>query len=658
MAGFETRAIWGSDPGLVSDRFRYTGASVPPLDEKAIKRIQEGTKQFAQAPIALGRELLPSPSEILAVQDIERLKAFEEAIAKQQQQQPVVPSALNTSQLNLEGTNPFEPGRKAAEQEWKRRIDAGEPEGSVFDRLMSVRDKAIEWDAMKQGALQPGRIAGIQAAPNPAETPSWLRAVGNIQTPSASPSWIDFHTNPNRVPLKQLLAVSTTAKPEPFQNFLQNIKKTSSKVADVLIPGRHTVPQSMLQYIETPEFVAAKKEQQLFGVAPDVSIAPGELSEKQSRWLLDPKRTPVVGEGAFGSVTVPTNTKTAFKIQENKAKDFLENELNMAALTAELDLGPQVYSATLQPIQGKEGRYRGITRTEAIPHRPFEQLLPEEQKFLFLERNKLTEALYRGGIRNQDNHFGNILLNDATKKAVQVDSGLARDYDAFDTNDLYARLANIVDGLNESGLKNVAKDTSEIGLSLINEIRTNPSPDLYAEAENFFNRSGNILMSQSRSLSKNPVINAPNLRQLAAGSTLDIAGSVPLFDPEFRQAVEQGDVRKAATQVAKEYAIGTAAAPVIGAGAGLAQRLAPQTAAAVIPAAATALRIANPVAVASQLGGSSKINPVADKQAIEAQFRRAEAARKRGGKWKLPTPFGSLTIPELGISEAGGLFFR
>jgi hypothetical protein len=285
-------------------------------------------------------------------------------------------------------------------------------------------------------------------------------------------------------------------------------------------------------------------------------------------------------------------------------------------------------------------------------------LLPEEQKFLFLERNKLTEALYRGGVSNQDNHFGNILLNDATKKAVQVDSGLARDYDAFNANDLNSRLANIVDGLNESGLKNVAKDTSEIGLSLINEIRTNPSPELYAEAENFFNRSGNILMNQSRSLSKNPVINAPNLRQLAASSTLDIAGSVPLFDPEFRQAVEQGDVRKAATQVAKEYAIGTAAAPVIGAGAGLAQRLAPQTAAAVIPAAATALRIANPIAVASQLGGSSKINAAADKQAAQAQLQRAEAARKRGGRWKLPTPFGSLTIPELGISEAGGLFFR
>lgn len=141
-------------------------------------------------------------------------------------------------------------------------------------------------------------------------------------------------------------------------------------------------------------------------------------------------------------------------------------------------------------------------------------------------------------------------------------------------------------------------------------------------------------------------------------TTTDIAGSVPLFDPAFRVAVEKGDVKKAAQQLATEYAIGTAAAPVVGAGAGLAQRLAPQTAAAIIPAAATALRIANPVAVVSQLGGSSKINAAADKQAAQAQLQRAEAARRRGGKWKFPTPFGTVTIPELGISEAGGLFFR
>ena len=153
----------------------------------------------------------------------------------------------------------------------------------------------------------------------------------------------------------------------------------------------------------------------------------------------------------------------------------------------------------------------------------------------------------------------------------------------------------------------------------------------------------------------------PGIKQAirtGVGATADLTGAVPLFDPEFRQAVEQGDVRKAAAQAAKEYATGVVTAPVVGAGLGVAQRLAPQTAAAVIPAAATALRVANPVAVVSQLGGSSKINPVADKKAAQAQLQRAEAARKRGGRWRLPTPFGNLTIPELGISEAGGLFFR
>jgi hypothetical protein len=90
---------------------------------------------------------------------------------------------------------------------------------------------------------------------------------------------------------------------------------------------------------------------------------------------------------------------------------------------------------------------------------------------------------------------------------------------------------------------------------------------------------------------------------------------------------------------------------------GVLQRVAPQ-AARVATGALGVARTANPIAVTSQLGGSSRINPQADKAAIQSQFQRAEAARKRGGKWKFPTPFGTLRIPELGISEAGGLFFR
>jgi hypothetical protein len=67
------------------------------------------------------------------------------------------------------------------------------------------------------------------------------------------------------------------------------------------------------------------------------------------------------------------------------------------------------------------------------------------------------------------------------------------------------------------------------------------------------------------------------------------------------------------------------------------------------------------IATATLAPSSSRITPamaVAEQVAGKAQLLRAEAARRRGGKWKLPTPFGNLTIPELGLSEAGGLFFR
>jgi hypothetical protein len=154
--------------------------------------------------------------------------------------------------------------------------------------------------------------------------------------------------------------------------------------------------------------------------------------------------------------------------------------------------------------------------------------------------------------------------------------------------------------------------------------------------------------------------NRGSLRNIIKGATTaigDIGGSVPLFDPEFRQAVEKGDAGKATVQVAKEYGAGLVAAPVIGMGVGALNQVAPR-AARVVAGGLNVARAANPIAVVSQLGGSSKINPAANKKAIEDQFRRAEVARKRGGKWKFPTPFGNLTIPEFGISEAGGLFFR
>jgi len=143
-------------------------------------------------------------------------------------------------------------------------------------------------------------------------------------------------------------------------------------------------------------------------------------------------------------------------------------------------------------------------------------------------------------------------------------------------------------------------------------------------------------------------------------TTTNIAGSVPLFDPEFRQATEQGDLRKAAQLVAKEYAIGAATAPIVGMGAGVLSRLGPQAASVAAGGLAIA-RTANPIALASQLGGSSKMTPrqeAYENQLREIKFKQAEAARRRGGKWKFPTPFGKITIPEFGISESGGLYKR
>ena len=140
----------------------------------------------------------------------------------------------------------------------------------------------------------------------------------------------------------------------------------------------------------------------------------------------------------------------------------------------------------------------------------------------------------------------------------------------------------------------------------------------------------------------------------------NIAGSVPLFDPEFRQATEQGNLGKAAQLVARDYAIGAATAPVVGMGAGVLSKLGPQ-AARVVAGGLGVARAANPIAVASQLGGSSKITPrqeAYENQLRETKFKQAEAARKRGGKFKFPTPFGQITIPEFGMSESGGLFFR
>ena len=137
----------------------------------------------------------------------------------------------------------------------------------------------------------------------------------------------------------------------------------------------------------------------------------------------------------------------------------------------------------------------------------------------------------------------------------------------------------------------------------------------------------------------------------------DVTGAIPLFDPGFRQAVEQGNIKEAVKRVGTEYITGAVAAPIAGLGLSAINQVSPRAAALVTGALNTG-RIASPLAVVSQLGGSSRINKKFDEAAANAQMLRAEAARKRGGKLKFPTPFGQVTIPEFGLSESGGLFFR
>jgi len=141
------------------------------------------------------------------------------------------------------------------------------------------------------------------------------------------------------------------------------------------------------------------------------------------------------------------------------------------------------------------------------------------------------------------------------------------------------------------------------------------------------------------------------------------------MDPQINQALQKGDYQEAAMVGGIGIAAGTAGEATVKRGlAELAKRgiaaplkIASATAAplAAIPLAATAER-SQPITKA-QLQKDRQENPAsygAQGPSANLQLLKAEAARRRGGKWKFPTPFGSFTVPELGISEAGGLFFR
>jgi hypothetical protein len=145
-----------------------------------------------------------------------------------------------------------------------------------------------------------------------------------------------------------------------------------------------------------------------------------------------------------------------------------------------------------------------------------------------------------------------------------------------------------------------------------------------------------------------------NINPLKSGGF--IAGA--LYSPEIFNELEKGRYAAALTKAGAAATTGALMEGGVRFGV-------TKAAQAGIAAPARALAAANPIvaaiATATLAPGSSRVTPAAaaaEQTAGKAQLLRAEAARKRGGKWGFPTPFGRLTIPELGLSEAGGLFFR
>jgi len=145
-----------------------------------------------------------------------------------------------------------------------------------------------------------------------------------------------------------------------------------------------------------------------------------------------------------------------------------------------------------------------------------------------------------------------------------------------------------------------------------------------------------------------------NVNPLKSGGF--IAGA--LYSPEVFEDIEK---KRYGSAIAKAGAAATTGAVIEGAvRAGVVN-----AAKAGITLPARALAYANPavaaVSMATLAPGSSRITPrqeAYENQLRETKFKQAEAARKRGGKFKFPTPFGQVTIPEFGMSESGGLFFR
>ena len=142
-----------------------------------------------------------------------------------------------------------------------------------------------------------------------------------------------------------------------------------------------------------------------------------------------------------------------------------------------------------------------------------------------------------------------------------------------------------------------------------------------------------------------------------------------VMDPQINQSLQKGNYGEAAIAGGTSLTAGVAGEAIVKRGlAELAKRgvTAPLKIAGAAAAPVAAISLAttaerNRPMTKPQIQLDRKQNPArygAQGPSANPQLLKAEAARRRGGKWKFPTPFGNLTIPELGISEAGGLFFR
>jgi hypothetical protein len=167
------------------------------------------------------------------------------------------------------------------------------------------------------------------------------------------------------------------------------------------------------------------------------------------------------------------------------------------------------------------------------------------------------------------------------------------------------------------------------------------NPDLVSprrsQTGNFLRRQSGLGMATAGALASPEVIEAfeqgrPAEATARAGTALFAGAVTEAISKQALSAMAERGV------TAPLRAVSTVAPPLAAVQlATLAQRTTPQT-----PRQRQAEARQNPGAVGAQ-------GPSADPQLL-----RAEAARRRGGRWRV----GPFTVPELGLSEAGGLFFR